>query len=93
MYKTLIIGIMSLLFVNVALAKETEPFRLLVEFSNSNIYVFTDPETQCEYLTYFYIGTTSPSLTPRLNALGKPMCTKIDLELKKPEAESFESVE
>ena len=100
MYKMFIVGIMSLLFANVALAGESEQFRLLFtnenEDGNSSIYVFTDPETQCEYLTYFHSLTESPSLTPRLNAQGKPMCKDFFFEFNediKSEAESFESVE
>lgn len=43
------------------------PFRLLQNSDNSAIYVFTDPETLCEYIVYIHtIGGVG--ITPRIDA-------------------------
>ena len=53
---------------------------------NSSIFIFTDPETDCEYFTYFYgrpDKRVTPTLTPRLNSNGEPICRPHNANLEK----------
>lgn len=92
MYKAILVGVMSIFFANSALASHDGSFRTLFNEGNSAIYIFTDPETKCEYLTYFLNRTRSPSMTPRIGEDGKPMCNVPHMVLD-PESESFEIIQ
>lgn len=100
MIKLFALTMLSALLLSTAQAGEYTqpyPFRLLAETRNSIIFVFTDPETECEYLTYIYKTRYReppknggfPVLTPRLDNSGKPMCNVV----MKPESSEFEKVE
>lgn len=104
-FVTIVVTVVAILTIGIMFAaseaneaNREESFRWLVgsESGNSDVYVFTDPETKCQYLTYFYSGTRSPSITVRYNTGGKPMCNVHLRELDEgltPEAESFEPVQ